>query len=504
MAGQSPLGDLLDDLDARLEQLEVAYNEANWRKYWGETTEDELLALEEERARLLRDEQARARIMDAAAHDQEPDLARRLVLTQRLFLRASVESHPDVYRLRNRIDRTIIAFRPAVAGRTISRAEQREILRKAPDRTLRREAWRALAPLAAQIEGEVLSLLRKRNMLARELGYSSYPDLMLQLIGLDRQSVLELFDALTTATEETYRLFLERAAARLALTALHPWDLNYALDQVSSLPDAPFPRDRMVEATRALATGLGLAEAAEGVRVDFVDIPYGGLCFTIRKPDDVRILANPQDGHVYYSTMFHEFGHALHGRSVRQPYHILRGEPGPFNEGMACTLQRFASEQAWLQSRKALDTTSIAEYPTGWAEAMLARLRALMGQATFEMRAYDHLDGNLLNLWRETMSAFALLPYDEADGWADNPFWTSYPIYLQNYVVAEAIASQTWAAWRASYNQIVDQPALGAWLVERYYAPGASVEWTQKVEQATGRRLSAEALIEDLSNRLVG
>jgi hypothetical protein len=45
--------------------------------------------------------------------------------------------------------------------------------------------------------------------------------------------------------------------------------------------------------------------------------------------------------------------------------------------------------------------------------------------------------------------------------------------------------------------------AYGAWLVERYYAQGASVEWTDKVEHATGRRLSAEALIEDLSNRLV-
>jgi len=32
--------------------------------------------------------------------------------------------------------------------------------------------------------------------------------------------------------------------------------------------------------------------------------------------------------------------------------------------------------------------------------------------------------------------------------WADNPYWASYPVYLQNYVVAEAIASQTRAALR--------------------------------------------------------
>lgn len=503
MTDESQLAGFLNQLDVRLEEIEAAYAEANWRKYWGAASQDELLTVEAERSALLRDEQTWAMVNDWAGRVHDVDLARRLTLVQRLCLGAHVESHPDVYLLRSRIDQEIIGFRPTVAGRVIDRAQQREIMRKEPDRDLRREAWRATLPLAAHIEGDVLELLRRRNALARGAGYPTYPDLALHLLGLDRQTVLELFDELTGATDEAYRLFLEKAAADLGLAALQPWDINYVVDRLSLLPDNAFPKDGVMPAARAIAAGLGLGAAAEGVRVDFVDIPYGGLCFGVRKPDDVRILANPQDGHLYYATMFHEFGHALHDRSVRQPFHVLREEPGPFNEGMACTLERFASEREWLETRKGLETTAISEYPTAWAQKMMVRLRTLMGQATFEIRAYDHLEGNLLDLWRETMSAFALLPYDQADGWADNPFWTSYPVYLQNYVIAEAIASQTWAAWREAYNQIVGQPALGAWLVERYYAPGASVEWTDKVERATGRRLSAEALVEDLSHRLV-
>lgn len=503
MTNAAQLADFLNQLEARLEALDVAYAEADWRKYLGQTSEDELNALEARRAALLLDDKAWEMVRAGREHAPDPDLARRLTLVERLFLGAHVESDPAVYALRNRLDQTIVAFRPAVAGQTISRADQRELLRKEPDRTLRRAAWRALVPLATEIEADVIELMRRRNALAQKLGYPGYPDLALSLIGLDRRGVLELFDQLAGATEAVYRLFLDRAAAHLELAALQPWDLSYALDRLSTLPDEPFPKEGIIVAARDLAASLGLAEAGAAVRVDMTDIPYGGLCFAVRVPDDVRILINPRHGHLYYSTLFHEFGHALHARLVRQPAHSLRHEPGPFNEGMACLLQRFAAEPGWLQTRPGLDDAAIGEYRTGWAETMLVGLRALMGQAVFEYRAYDNLDGDLLDLWRETMSAFLLIPYDEAEAWADNPFWTVYPIYLQNYVVAEAIASQTWAAWRESYHQIVGQPALGNWLVERYYAPGASAEWTDKVAHATGRRLTAEALVEDLSNRLV-
>ncbi|MBI3361275.1 MAG: hypothetical protein HY023_09210 [Chloroflexi bacterium] len=527
----------LDSFESRLDALNTAYGDAQWRKYLGRATAAEINALEAERSALLLDDEIFAFVMNHRADvDGDAALARRLALVHRALLEARATAPREIYELRNRIDRQIVAFKPIVAGETLSRAEQRDMLRKDPDRARRQTAWLALGPLAATVEKDVLELMRRRNRIAQSLGCGDYPSLALSLAGLDRQMVERLFAELTDATDAPYRAFLDRAASVLGLadpspaarhsspvtrhlaehperseraspvTLLRPWDLTFAVDRLAALPDAPFPKSEIVSASLALAEGLGLDRAAHKVRVDFADIPYGGLCFGVHPPDDVRILANPRDGHAYYSTMFHEFGHALHNRHVNPPSPILRDEPGPFNEGQACTLQRFAADPDWLATRRGLDRRAIDSYRRGWAQTMRVRFRTLMGLATFEYAAYATLaldpaaDLDLIPLYRETMERYTLVSWSEADGvgWADNPFWTSYPIYLQNYVVAEAIASRTHGALRREFRALFANSDVGEWLAEHYWRPAATIEWQDKIARATGGPLSARALIADL------
>jgi hypothetical protein len=130
---------------------------------------------------------------------------------------------------------------------------------------------------------------------------------------------------------------------------------------------------------------------------------------------------------------------------------------------------------------------------------MLYRLRTLMAQVTFEYRAYQDVDGDLLALSRDIFSEYLALPHDQLPGWADSPFWTSHPIYLQHYVIAEAVASQTLAALRRRFERLIGEPRVGAWLVQHYYAPGASLPWTEKVVRATGAPLSSASLVAEFS-----
>lgn len=521
------LHSVLDDFESRLDAVNTAYGEAQWRKYLGRATAEEINALEAERSALLLDEKIFALVGEGWADvDGDATLTRRPALVHRALLEARATAPREIYELRNRIDQQIVAFKPVVAGQALSRAEQREILRKDPDRVRRQSAWLALGLLAATVEKDVLELMRRRNRVAQSLGYANYPDLALSLAGLDRPMVQSLFAELAEATDVPYRAFLDQAAISLGLaepsrvtghgslvtrhsspaTLLRPWDIPFAVDRFVALSDAPFPKSEIVATAIALADGLGLGRAARAVRVDFADIPYGGLCFGIHPPDDVRILANPRNGHAYYSTMFHEFGHALHNCHLDPPSPILRDEPGPFNEGQACALQRFAADPDWLATRPGLDHGTIAAYRRGWARTMSVRFRTLMSLATFEFAAYETLarapatDPDLTPLYRETMERYTLISWAEIDrvGWADNPFWTSYPIYLQNYIVAEAIVSQTHAALCRKFRRLVANPAVGEWLAEYYWRPAATTEWPDKVANATGEPLSAKSLVADL------
>jgi peptidyl-dipeptidase A len=121
-----------------------------------------------------------------------------------------------------------------------------------------------------------------------------------------------------------------------------------------------------------------------------------------------------------------------------------------------------------------------------------------MAQASFECRAYEAVDGDLNGLWCDVVDRFLGVPSDEMPGWAHNLFWSSHPIYIQNYVIGEVVASQTLNALRDQFGG-VDNRDIGAWLTANYFEAGASVPWRQKVVHATGAALSTDALLAELT-----
>jgi peptidyl-dipeptidase A len=489
---------LLNKLERLLEVIDAAYADAQWREHFGRVGDNGLERLEAARSALLSDDQMRAILNRWEGRLRDVSLSRRMTLLSRRFLWAGIESRPEVYKLRNRIDQAILAFQPQIDGAPVSRAGRADILRRHSDRARRREAWLAMGPLAARIEADVRELMHRREERARELGHDGFVDLALAVAGLSRQQVEGWFAELRRQTDAPYRAWLAEAAQCLSLKSLRPWDLAFAAEREAPLPEAAFPGDGSLRAVRAVADGLGLGEAAAGVRVDVVDTPYAGLCYAVRPPDDVRVLLNPRDGHAAYDVLFHEFGHALYHRCVQSNSPALHWESPTFNEAMACIWQRLVSEPEWLMGYNGITPDQAVASRRTWTRRMVYRLRTLMAQATFEYRAYQDVDGDLLALSRDVYADYLGVPCDGAPGWADSAFWTSHPIYVQNYVIAEMVASQTLATLRRWFGRLVNEPRVGAWLVENYYAPGASLPWAEKVLRATGGPLSSADLVVDL------
>jgi hypothetical protein len=232
-----------------------------------------------------------------------------------------------------------------------------------------------------------------------------------------------------------------------------------------------------------------------------VKIPYAAVCYAISPPDDVRILLSPRDDHTQHDMLFHEFGHGVHWRSVRAASPILRMESPAFNEGMAYLWERLASEPSWMMERYGIGPDLAGEYQCWWAARTLYRLRVFIAHAEFESQAYTTLrDGqDLLALFRQIHSDILGVPFDMAPGWAYNPFWTSHPVYWQNYVIGHAIASQSLAALKQTFGSLAGKPEVGDWLMTHYYAPGAAIRWREKVHQATGAPLRGADLVADLT-----
>ncbi len=500
---EAALGLWLDELENELAAVDAAYADAQWREHFGRAGNAELSRLEVARAELLLDPEKRQRLQDWRGRPHDPVLARRVTLCWRRFRWAEIESQPEIYALRNRIDQSIVAFCPQVNGVTISRTERAQILRDHPDRARRREAWLALAPLSERIEADVRELLRRRQRLARRLGYAGLVDWALDVTGLNREWVMAQFEQLDRLTAIIYRDWLAASARRLGLAeGLCPWDLAFAAERGVALPDEAFPRTGGVPSVQAIAAGWGLDRAAAGVRVDVTALPYAGLCYVVRPPDDVRVLLDPRDGHCYYRALFHEFGHAVYQRALRPASPALGWTSPSFDEAMGALWARLAWEPDWLATRDGLTPRQVTTSQRGWAERMMYQLRKFIAQATFEYQACADPDADLLKLQQETYAAYLGVPHTQMSGWVDGPFWTSHPVYWQHYVIAEMVASQTLTALRQEFGRLVGEQRVGEWLRERYYAPGASRPWADRVRRATGAVLSVDALLQEIKEGL--
>jgi peptidyl-dipeptidase A len=106
----------------------------------------------------------------------------------------------------------------------------------------------------------------------------------------------------------------------------------------------------------------------------------------------------------------------------------------------------------------------------------------------------------LNRLWSKTRSKYLFVKENETPQWASQSIFTTHPIYFQNYIIADLIAAQTIAHLKDSHGTLLDNPEVSKFLISNYYAPGASIDWQDKIEKATGRKLRAEPLNQQLTS----
>ncbi|RJQ05349.1 MAG: hypothetical protein C4551_09660 [Bacillota bacterium] len=490
---EASLDRFLSELEDVLHDLSVRTGLCWWEKYTGGPGE-ELDDLYRERSEIMRD----PRYVDLAerwkGRVRDPVLARKVEILSLEMLGARVNSAPEVYLLHNRILDRVISFRPVIFGRETSNSERGRILRQEADRALRREAWVSTAPLSMEVSTWTAELIGRRNELAREAGYKDYVHLALALASLARDEVVSIIDELETLSAGPYRSFLEKAAQDQGLGEIEPWDVSYLVEKVTAVPTDLFPRDRIVPSLEEFLKSFGREPGDLGIRIVNQDIPFAGLCMGIDPPSDVRILANPHDGHNYYQTLYHEYGHGLHAVFAGDNPQLFQEEPGVFAEGMAEVWAWFTSYPEWLR-RMGLDEEMSRTVAKNQGVRMMARHRALAAEVLWEFRAYQNPRQNLTDLATAMESQYLLSTARPVHRWAASAFPAGYPVYKQNYILADLIAAATHRALRENFGEkVVGNPKVFDALRDTYWRPGAARPWRERLKEFTGRDIEARAL----------
>ncbi len=517
---------LVADLEARLRPLEVALAEAWWETSTHASAEanQRRERIELERRTLLADPDAFAALRDArAAGAADPLTARQLDVLHDAFAPHQVpeDLRRRLVELEVDVESTFNTFRGTIDGQRVDDNAIRDVLRTSDDAGERRAAWEASKQVGAEVADQVRELTLLRNQAARGLGYRDHFELALATGELAEDRLFTTLDEVDRRTEEAFvqwKAALDGALGeRFGCTGveLAPWHYDDPFFQDPPVTgaldlDPLFEQADIEGLTLRTYDGLGLDLRPVLARSDLLareGKSQHAFCIDVDREGDVRVLCNVEPSERWMDTMLHEFGHATYDREVDRglPW-LLRGAAHALTtEGVAMLFGRLARDPGWLRTIAGDDADRVDELAPGLEAAQRANLlvfaRWVLVMTHFERGLYADPDADHEARWWDLVERYQRVrrPDDTDAAWASKIHLTVAPVYYQNYLYGELVASQLAATLELRAGGLVDSAPAGRFLVDRFFRPGAALRWDHLVEDATAAPLDAEAFTRQLA-----
>jgi peptidyl-dipeptidase A len=533
---QSALAGFIARLVAELEPLHLRHNEAVWQ---ANVTGDPVH--EEESARL--DAQIRTVFSRPDAYEFLRDTAAAGALPDPLFQRqllVLLNAHranqiapariEQMVQLEKKLESRFNNFRATLDGQRVGDNRIREILVGSDDVAERRRAWEASKQIGGEVVEDLLALVRLRNEAAREIGFDNYYTMMLTLDELDETELFTLLDLLDAGTRplfDTYRAALDaRLSTRFGIGRedLRPWHFADPFFQEAPAAEVdldPWFAGKSLEAIAEHffhAVGFEITDLLE--RADLYEKPgksQHAFCMSVDRGADVRVLCNLRPNEYWMGTLLHEFGHAVYDKYIdrslpwvlRTHAHILS------TEASAMLFGRLSKNAAWLERYAGMTGSAAREAGEARAGAVRAQLlvqtRWMLVMCAMERALYRDPEQDLDTLWWDLVERFQRVQRPEgrsAPDWASKIHFSVAPVYYHNYQLGEIMASQLQRHLTHEViggaepgSRYVSSPAVGAFLREKLYRSGRSLDWRDTLRQATGQALDPAAFVEELAGR---
>lgn len=427
---------------------------------------------------------------------EEPILRRRLFLLKRNFLAKRFYSNSDLIVLSKEIDEEQIKYQYLIGDKNVNIRTIKHLLKTSPDPLMRKQAWLAKNALSELIAPKMLKVIKLRNDLARESGYNTYADYMLKMDDISLKDVKDILLNLTSKTNVIYSKILADGQNKFGLNEIKPWDLTYLLDQMGINYSNHFLKSDIETSMQSWAIAHGANWDELGIRVVCADIPNNGSCLGL-DDRDIRIVAKPIDGYNFYNIMFHELGHAFHIAYNRQKPMVFNQEARPMREGLAELISYVTRDPEWLKE-KGFHSDELSSTQKRLIAPWFHFLRESTAYALAEYQIYENPKKNPDSILAQIEHEILGITLDYTPRWTTNTWYTRRPIFWQNFVLGDLIASQIQEKLKRKYGGLHGYPEAFKEISHTYYAPGASIDWQERILKHTGSKLKPDALIKDL------
>lgn len=393
------------------------------------------------------------------------------------------------------------------------------------------EGLKSIGPFVC--ENGFVEIVKKRNQMAKELGYVDFYDYKVtQAEGFGKDRLFEILDTLEEGTREQLAKARAELAEKKGEVALKPWNTGYMVaGDITKKLDPFFPFEKSVSCWARSYAALGIQYRDATMTLDLLDRKgkySNGFCHWPQPPwrrsdgswqpsaANFTSLADPRQvgsGHKALVTLMHEAGHAAHMANVVQASPLFAQERAPMSvayaENQSMFLDSLVGDAAW-RGRYAQDLKGKV---VPW-ELLEEDLRAKHPYAVFTLRkmlAVPYFEKALYELPETELTSERIQALAEevsvkiTGGATDLPLLAIPHIlsdesscYYHGYVLAEMAVHQTRDYFLEKDGYIVDNPSVGPILAESYWKPGNSARFLDLVENLTGKPLTGDAWVQKL------
>ncbi|MCB9248448.1 MAG: M2 family metallopeptidase [Ignavibacteriales bacterium] len=425
--------------------------------------------------------------------------------------------------LASKIEQVFSTYRADVNDKKLTDNEIDRVLENSKDSIELEATWKASKQIGKLVSEDVIQLVKLRNEAAINLGYKNYHQMSLTLSELDPIFMDNLFDKLDELTRPKFLEIKNEIDEYLSKhynvdkEKLMPWHYQDKFFQqgpsIYNLNlDKYFEKENIEKLTDDYYSGIGLDIKDMLANSDLYekDGKYQhAYCTQIDKEGDIRVLCNIKPNYKWMSTMLHEFGHAVYDKyvSAQLPW-VLREHAHIFTtEAIAMLFGRLASNPNWLEgmlgiSGEVKNKIAKESFKTLQLEQIIFS-RWVQVIYRFEKAMFENPDRDLNTLWWELVEKYQGLKKlenrNEPD-WASKIHIALYPVYYQNYMMGELLASQLYFYIKEKVlndkkNELISfigKKEVGEYLKNLFFSYGALFKWDKLIKTSTGEELNPE------------
>lgn len=356
-------------------------------------------------------------------------------IINQLIDRQLVEKHPDVAKLRNKLD----DFSNYSQGLSKDDLIHYKI------------------NLANRVKPDVLLLMNKRNELATNIGYGSYIDLVFKTEELDFKSV-----------KNHLQLYINQNLTK-AKHIIKKYKLSFLtwfsdLDRFDHLNNTYHPEEQI----NNLFQKLGFNHLKSTIDIHYTKNDNVNGYATEVSPGQLKVIAPPIKSLYPLGILYHELGHAC-SMSLNNQKGICKILPASYDEVMAVVMEYLAPTILLSkEEQEILDEIRTVEYTRC----------AISSLFEFELWSNIHNAETIYQKHYEQLE----LTIDNPELWSLDSFRSIDPVYIQNYVLGAIIAPKLINHLNHIYKQ--DYHQYGQWLNEYFYHDGTKQPFKEKLLQA--------------------